>query len=269
MADTHKETLILDDADRGGIIHVANIKGGVGKSTLATNLAASLSKKGPTLLIDLDVQGSASVALGVDLSSVFYTSWDLFERRYSVRPPFSFYAETFDIPGMFAKAEEIILGGINNGGPIETTVVNITRELHLSPAGDGLFNAPNGRQYGNFLHNLNILRNRYRYIVLDTPSVWNKLTRTLYINSDLNLIPVTLNALSTNSLREYLVHVKKLAAYNQHVRLRIVKNEVLSVGVSETDGRQRTINTNRRFWTRSASRWPFATTPDARSSRSR
>ena len=247
MADTHKETLILDDADRGGIIHVANIKGGVGKSTLATNLAASLSKKGPTLLIDLDVQGSASVALGVDLSSVFYTSWDLFERRYSVRPPFSFYAETFDIPGMFAKAEEIILGGINNGGPIETTVVNITRELHLSPAGDGLFNAPNGRQYGNFLHNLNILRNRYRYIVLDTPSVWNKLTRTLYINSDLNLIPVTLNALSTNSLREYLVHVKKLAAYNQHVRLRIVKNEVLSVGVSETDGRQRTINTNRRF----------------------
>jgi len=248
MAEGTKDTMILDDADRGGIIHVANIKGGVGKSTLATNLAASLSKKGSTLLIDLDVQGSASVALGVDLSSVFYTSWDLFKRRYTVRPPLSYYAETLDISGMFAKTEELILGGFGCGGPIESTVVNINRELHLSPAGEGLFNAPVGRQYSNFLHNLNILRNRYRYIVLDTPSVWNKLTRMLYVNSDLNLIPVTLDALSTNSLKEYLVHVKKLASYNPNVRLRIVKNEVAGAGSEQTtEGKQCTINTNRRF----------------------
>ena len=250
MAEETKATMIFDDADRGGIIHVANIKGGVGKSTLATNLAASLSRKGRTLLIDLDVQGSASVALGIDLSSVFYTSWDLFKQRYSIRPPLSFYAETLDIPGMLAKTEEIILSGFKNGGPIESTVVNVSRELHLSPAGEGLFNAPSGRQYGNFLHNLSILRSRYKYIIIDTPSVWNKLTRTLYINSDLNIIPVTLDALSTNSLREYLVHVKRLAAYNQHVRLRIVKNEVAGSGrgnEQKTDGRSRTINTNRRF----------------------
>ena len=49
---------------RGGIIHVANIKGGVGKSTVATNLAACLSRHGRTLVVDLDVQGSASIALG-------------------------------------------------------------------------------------------------------------------------------------------------------------------------------------------------------------
>jgi len=42
------------------IILVANTKGGVGKSTLAVHLAAHLSKKGKTLLIDTDKQSSAA-----------------------------------------------------------------------------------------------------------------------------------------------------------------------------------------------------------------
>jgi chromosome partitioning protein len=38
---------------------VINQKGGTGKTTLAVNLAAGLSLRGPTLLLDLDPQGSA------------------------------------------------------------------------------------------------------------------------------------------------------------------------------------------------------------------
>lgn len=150
------------------VICVVNQKGGVGKTTTAVNLSASLAAAHRrTLLIDLDAQGNASSGLGVDKESVGSKN-----------------------------VCNVVLGETGIG---ETTI-DIHPELlngylsvcpanhELTGAEMNLIDAPD-REY-RLKKVIDGVRNSYDYIFIDSPPSLSLLTINALAAADLVLIPV-------------------------------------------------------------------------------
>ena len=147
----------------GRIIAIANQKGGVGKTTTAINLSASLTESGKKVLtIDMDPQGNTTSGLGIDKNQIENTVYEMILE---------------EIP-----TEECIQPSIMEGLDV------IASNINLSGAEVELISLENKE----FLlkDKVEKLKSEYDYIIIDCPPSLNLLTINAMTTADTVLVPI-------------------------------------------------------------------------------
>lgn len=171
----------------GKIIAVANQKGGVGKTTTAVNLAACVASRNKNVLIvDIDAQGNATSAVGV-------------EKREIVR-------STYDLLIGEARADEII---------VNTNYKN----LYLMPCNINLAGAE--IELVEMQDRLNMLRkglvtikNNFDYIFIDCPPSLSLITLNAFSACDTILVPMQCEFFALEGMSQLTNTIKKVKQNN-------------------------------------------------------
>ena len=164
----------------GIVICIVNQKGGVGKTTTAINLAASLAAaERRCLLLDSDPQGNATTGLGVDRKSVQAGLYEVL---------------------MGAAGEEAIL---STALPFLSLVASTPRligaEVEMAPLTDKEYLLRNA---------LTPLRDRFDYILLDCPPSLGYLTVNALTAANVVLVPLQCEYYALEGLSQLIQTIK-------------------------------------------------------------
>jgi chromosome partitioning protein len=168
------------------VLTVANQKGGVGKTTTTVNLAAALAKTGArVLVIDLDPQGNASTALGVEHRAETISVYDVI---INDEPMIGVVQKSPEFDSLYCIPATIHLAGAE----IELVSL-VAREQRLRTALD------------QFLANV---PDPFHYVFIDCPPSLGLLTINAFVAAREVLIPIQCEYYALEGLSQLLSNIE-------------------------------------------------------------
>jgi chromosome partitioning protein len=176
------------------VLTVANQKGGVGKTTTTVNLAAALAQLGARVLVlDLDPQGNASTALGIDHHADVPSIYDALLDGRALAEVIS---PVEGVPGLFCVPATIDLAGAE----IELVPL-VARESRLLRALTALLDSQDDPETA------------YDYVLVDCPPSLGLLTVNALVAATEVLIPIQCEYYALEGLGQLMRNVDLIRSH--------------------------------------------------------